>query len=673
MRVWTDGSTHLVLGPKGLTRYSKGKAETIPLGEGAPVAKGGGGGWHARGILAVDEKAKTAWVEWAGKLREVKLDGSAPPRALEWKAKDLAIAGDGLAVAVVDAEKGKGKIVSGPIPADGKWKKTLAVPEPIAVKWPAGVVWAKGVKPPWSRKKEPGHDAYLSSNAYGVALAERSSGIVAVLRPGKDALEFAVRVPTQDEADVTAAATEQGVLIVLCIEGRNSAVVHVDKKGKILATLANVQTELEEELAWGLGPPVLVSATKAFLVHEYTIPQVLDLKLPDLAVESTWELPATTAGEKSTAAGADGKNVLLGFGGEVWMLTRTGSGWQLDELGAGADAGSGGTKASRGDDIGDDDLAAMLKMALGGGRTKPGAGGKGKAAAPAADDEDDDADADLPDDLPDEDFGEIPMPPEPAATEKKKAATAKPKVVDDDDYWRERQAAAESEAPVPGGRKKGKLVRADGDPTADRDEDVEEDEEDLGLADEDVDPDDEAEGAAAADDDGDEGGRPSKPVAEKPAGVLRRPSIEGEPALTLVANPGGPKQWTGKPGQPFTIEVGFGNVGGATKGFYVEVDGSPVGGKKVVPKAVRVGETRVAFAEPKGNKARVEIKDLPLQAGMTGEKPGQPPVPSQVVTLTLELDAPASADDLLMVRIGPLRVLRPGAGAFTHGKRLLIS
>lgn len=660
MRVWTDGSTHLVLGPRGLTRHSKGKAETIPLGEGAPAAKGGGVAWHARGILAVDAKAKTAWVEWGGKLREVKLDGSTPPKALDWKAKDLVIAGEGTAVAVLDADKGKGKIVAGPVPADGKWKKTLEVPAPVAVKWPAGVVWAKGVKAPWSKKKEPGHDAFLSSNAHGVALAERSSGIIAVMRPGKDAFEFAVRVPTQDEADLTAAATEQGVLIVLCIEGRHSAVVHVDKKGKILATLAKVQTELEEELAWGMGPPVLVSGTKAFLVHEYTIPQVLDLELPGLKVESTWELPATTEGEKSSASAGDGKSVLLGFGGEVWMLTRTASGWQLDELGAGGP----GAKVARGAEMGDDDLAAMLKMALGGGRAKPAAGGgKSKAAASGADE-----DLGLDDDLGD-DFGEEPAAP--AAPKKKPAAAAKPKVVDDDDYFRERQAAAESEAPVPGA-KKGKLPRADGDPTADRDEDLDEDEEELGLGDDVAEGDEAEEGEAADEDDDEERGAP-KPAAAKPSGPVRRPSIEGEPALTLVANPGGPKQWTGKPGQPLTIEVGFGNVGGATKGFYVEVDGSPIGGKKIVPKALRIGETRVAFAEPKGNKARVEIKDVPLQAGMTAEKAGQPPVPSQVVTVTLELDAPSAADDLLMVRIGPLRVLRPGAGAFTHGKRLLIA
>ena len=90
MRVWTDGSTHLVVGPRGLTRHVKGKAEAIPLGEG-PASSKGTLAWHSRGVLAVDAKAQIAWVDWAGKLREVRLGGGTPPKALEWKAKDLLV------------------------------------------------------------------------------------------------------------------------------------------------------------------------------------------------------------------------------------------------------------------------------------------------------------------------------------------------------------------------------------------------------------------------------------------------------------------------------------------------------------------------------------------------------------------------------------------------------
>lgn len=660
MRVWTDGSTHLVLGPRGLVRHAKGKAETLALGE-APASSKGSLAWHARGILAVDAKSQTAWVEWNGKLREVKLAGGGPAKALDWKAKDLVIRDDGTAVAVLDAGKGKGKIVAGPVPADGKWKKTLELPDPAKVKWPVGVVWAKGVTPPWSKAKEPGHDAYLSSNAHGVALAERSSGIVSVMRPGKAEFEFAIRVPTQDEADLTAVATPQGVLVSLCIEGRNSAMVHVDTKGKLLATLATVKTELEEEIAWGLGPAVLVGATKAFVVHEYTIPQVLDLKLPSLEIEATWELPATSEGEKSAAVPEDGKTVLLGFGNEVWMLTRTSAGWQLDELG-GSRGGGGGMPAGGGeeddDPMGDLDIAAALKAALGGGRAPaPGASAGAKAEKKAP---------------------------------KGKSATAAAAALPDDpiDEFEER------EREVPVGKKKKKK---DGipemkelDPEAlgfgalsdelaeDEDEDEEEEEDELEERepgdDEEADGEEEEDAERDADDDEE---KPRKPVAKPAAPVAgapapRRPSIEGDPALTLVAQAGGPKMWSGKPGEALAIEVGFGNVGGPSKGIFVEVDGGPIGAKKLVPKAVRVGTQRIAFAEAKGNKARVEIKDLSLQAGAQNEKAGLPPVPSQVLTVTIELDASAAADDLLMVRMGPLRVPRPGAGAFTHGKRLLI-
>ena len=641
MRVWTDGSTHLVLGPRGLTRYTKGRAESITLGEAAPSPKGALA-WHARGVLAVDVKTQTAWVEWNGKLREVRLGQTpAAPRACDWKPKDMVITADGLAVAVLDAGKGKGRIVAGPVPPDGNWKKTLEVPEPKKVKWPAGVIWAKGVTPPWSKASKPGHDAYLSVNAHGVALAERSSGIVARMPPGKSELDFAVRVPTQDEADVTATATPQGLLIVVCIEGRNSAAIHVDAKGKLLATLAQVRTELEDELAWGFGPPALVGAEKAFLVHEYTIPQVLDLKLPGLEVESTWELPATSEGEKSIVASPDGKACLLGFGGESWLLTRTPSGWQLDELG-GAGAPSPGAPAAE-DEAADLDIAAMLKAALGGGgggAAARGASGGAKPGKPAKE-----------------------KKPAPAVMHPEKAL---------DEFEDEREAHVEKTARP----KKKKRGAGDEEPDlgfgdleeelGEEDEDVEELEEE-GL--QEREPGDEGDDAGEAEEE-EEGAAP-KPAAVPPG--ARRPSIEGEPALTLVAQAGAPKMWGAKPGATLSIDLGFGNVGGASKGIFLEVEGGPIGAKKLVPRSARVGGKSVAFAEPKGNKARIEIRDVALSAGAVNEKAGQPPVPSEVLTVTVELDASQAVDDLLLVRLGPLRVLRPGAGAFTHGKRLLIA
>ena len=637
MRVWTDGSTHLVLGPRGLTRHVKGKTELIPLGEG-PASSKGTLAWHSRGILAVDVKAQIAWVEWAGKLREIRLAGGTPPKALEWKAKDLVVREDGGAVAVLDAGKGKGQIVAGPVPADGKWKKTLKVPEAVKVKWPGGVVWAKGVTPPWSKAKDVGHDAFLASNTSGLVLAERSSGIVAVMRPGKSEFEFAVRVPTQDEADLTACATPQGVLITVCIEGRNSALVHVDPKGKLLATLSMVKTELDDELAWGLGPAVLVGGTKVFVVHEYTIPQVLDLKLPELSIDATWELPATSEGEKSVAVPDDGKVCLLGFGGEVWMLTRTASGWQLDELALTGGGPAAAAVASKSREPAPDiDIAAVLKAALGG-------GGASKAPVP-----------------------------------KKKAKSPEDEPLRDDEW-----TARETEEPA--GKKKKKksgvpsikeldpenLGFGDGGDEHEEEEEEDEEEEELEArepGDDDLDEEAEEEGEPGEDDEE----KPPKPAAPVVGAPVRRPSIEGDPALTLVAQVGGPKMWSAKPGESLAIDLGFGNVGGPTKGIFLEVEGGPIGAKKLVPKAVRVGTQRVTFAEPKGNKARVEIKDLSLQAGAQNEKAGLPPVPSQVLTVTIELDAPLAADDLLMVRMGPLRVLRPGAGAFTHGKRLHIA
>lgn len=345
------------------------------------------------------------------------------------------------------------------------------------------------------------------------------------------------------------------------------------------------------------------------------------------------------------------------------MLTRTSSGWQLDELGG--QMGGGGMPSMGGDDddeMGDIDIASVLKAALGGGRATP------KAPAGAA---------------------------EPAAAKagEKKAEKKKPKVKPEDapleeDEWE----AREREEPVKKKKKKDGLPEmkeldpenlgfaALSDELAEEDDEDEEEEDEL---------DEGAEGEAADDDEereeddggGDEEERPAskKPAPGKPAAPVAagapkpRPSVDGDPALTLVAQAGGPKMWSGKPGEALAIEVGFGNVGGASKGIFVEVDGGPIGTKKLVPKAVRVGSQRVSFAEVKGNKARVEIKDLSLQAGSQNEKPGQPPVPSQVLTVTIELDASSTADDLLMVRMGPLRVPRPGAGAFTHGKRLLIS
>jgi hypothetical protein len=266
------------------------------------------------------------------------------------------------------------------------------------------------------------------------------------------------------------------------------------------------------------------------------------------------------------------------------------------------------------------------------------------------------------------------MPGAGGAAGKKKAAPAKPKIAEpqpgDPDY----EPPAEPEDDEPGAKKKKKKkeiseldVESMGFGKPDEELEAEEQEaervEERDPEDEDLDGDGE-----------DEDGEDEKPAIVKPVSTPgRRPSVEGDPALTLVAQAGAPKMWNTKPGAQLSIDLGFGNVGGPSKGIFLEVEGSTIGAKKLVPKSVKVGELKVPFAEPKGNKARVEIKDLSLQAGSANEKAGQPPVPSQVLTVTLEFDAPQAADDLLMVRMGPLRVLRPGAGAFTHGKRLLIA
>ena len=185
-------------------------------------------------------------------------------------------------------------------------------PKPIA--WPDGVIWESAPKSAFSRAKGMGtHDAgvpTLSRNRFGLAVASKVTGVVAVVRPGAMKPTFAVRFPTQDEARIHAEPTERGVLVTLVIAGRESGILHVAEDGSVIGHVA----------AFGAAPALLLGDNVLVYDDAEHCLMVLDGKLKKRSTKPITFFPceAVASADGSVFALANEADVLLG------KVTRTG-------------------------------------------------------------------------------------------------------------------------------------------------------------------------------------------------------------------------------------------------------------------------------------------------------------------------------------------------------------
>ena len=341
MRVWTDGSIHLVSGEEGIEVHRPNTAAVLhALGKPQKRAH------PPRDVLAVvmSEPLRV----WVGSGAEVKLvtiaEGVEVERTIAANVLDAIGLGDGrvLACAVLPGERSPRLVVVDGATPDFKAATDLSPPEAARITWPGGI-WEK--EPAWPEDDveegdEPlaldalalgypqtdGRFLYdevlISANEHGIVVTGVYVGLVIALPLDASKIDFALRVPTQvGETEIFAARTGAGgVVVVHAIEGRNSAITHLASDGAVLGN----RYKIGRDLAMGMGPPVVqgervvvfeAGAKEADRLHE--------LKLPALEVAKSAELGEHPTGRLSVAtAPPAGDPFVLGLGGRARIIKR---------------------------------------------------------------------------------------------------------------------------------------------------------------------------------------------------------------------------------------------------------------------------------------------------------------------------------------------------------------
>jgi len=151
-----------------------------------------------------------------------------------------------------------------------------------------------------------------------------------------------------------------------------------------------------------------------------------------------------------------------------------------------------------------------------------------------------------------------------------------------------------------------------------------------------------------------------------------RARATGSPSLTL-AEAASPSTWAVGTGASLNVTVGFANLGGASKGIYLEVGGQAVLAGLVSASDVRIGQTSTKF-EKKGATFRAEVPAVDLHAGLMpdpDEKRGKIPLYDGIHRANVTLHGDKGGQGLLTVRIGPIKA-EPGRGSIVQGKTLQV-
>ncbi len=242
MNVWTDGETTVVLGARGLSVHDARGARRIvgeeQLGMAPPSPSRNGYRWAPRTLLAVTPGAERAlFAGGQGEPVLASLDGSAPETLPRRLLEAVALGEDRFAAVHVARLKGRdvARLGIGALPTGrrAKWAVDLDPARPTRVEWPA-VIWRDGANPPWSRARcsTEAADVRLDANRFGIALSDSSSGTIGVVRPGGRSFESVLRVPASAGSRCWASCTEHGVVVGLCVEGREGAIVRFDERGR---------------------------------------------------------------------------------------------------------------------------------------------------------------------------------------------------------------------------------------------------------------------------------------------------------------------------------------------------------------------------------------------------------------------------------------------------------
>lgn len=344
MRVWTDGAVHVVVGENGVEVHRPKQAPVLH-----PLWKRARGGFPLREVLAVvEQEPLRAWVGAGRQVRVLSLDAEARvEQTIGAHVLDAVGLGDGrvLACLVPEGAQRACLVIVNDGDDDLSSTEELALPAAPKIAWPGGI-WAKDAVPwPEDDIEEgdepldlsalavgyPQHDGSLtfdevhcSANEHGIAVASVYSGLVVALPPDASRVEYAVRVPTQvGETEIFAARSKDGLVIVLCVEGRQSAILHVAPDGSVLAH----RSKIGREAAWGMGPPIVRGDRIAvFEAGPHAENRLQDLKLQDLSVSKSFDTGVRPGGRVSVWATPGGEAFVLGLGTVACVGKRDGNG-----------------------------------------------------------------------------------------------------------------------------------------------------------------------------------------------------------------------------------------------------------------------------------------------------------------------------------------------------------
>lgn len=351
MRVWTDGGVHVIAGEAGVEVH-RPKVQPVlhPFGK---RAQGGGG---KRDVLAVlGREPLRAWVGNGRAVRLYTLEGEpSAGDAIDAYVLDAVGLGDGRVLACVAGtgeRRARLVVVADGGAADLTVARELALPAATRIAWPGGI-WAEEAVP-WPEDDADDDDeptaldvlalgaaqrdgllafdeVVCSPNEHGIAVTGVYCGLVAVLPPDASRVDFVVRVPTQvGETEILAARTPQGVVVVLCIEGRHSAVLHIAPDGKVIAHAHTIG----RDLAWGMGPPVVQGdRVVVFETGQRGEDRLDELSLPDLTLAKSVELGERPTGRVSAWTAPGGVPFILGLGARACVVKRGGRGRVTREL-----------------------------------------------------------------------------------------------------------------------------------------------------------------------------------------------------------------------------------------------------------------------------------------------------------------------------------------------------
>ncbi|WP_158616644.1 hypothetical protein [Corallococcus sp. CA054B] len=230
-------------------------------------------------VLAALDEAKGVWVGSGDRhVFSAGTGASAPVQALLRECFDLITDGDRLVGTVVDGALKLTALFT--TNGSGQRWEPMVLPKPVTATH--GYGYSEG-RPP--RQSPDG--AFLDTSPFGITVVEKGRGRVYVLRSGAAQPEGALQMEPGGEQDIwRALATPHGVLLLLVINYRQTALLHFALDGTLLGSLPEQDgdDDEDEELTWGGAGVCVLDADRALL---FVQDKVLLVSLPRLQVLET--------------------------------------------------------------------------------------------------------------------------------------------------------------------------------------------------------------------------------------------------------------------------------------------------------------------------------------------------------------------------------------------------